>query len=362
MNIKSVAIIGTVGLPANYGGFETLADNLVKYHKLNNIKAELIIYCSSKRYSIKLKEYQNAKLKYIPISPNGYSSVFYDVLSIISAVINKYDVILLLGVSGAIILPLVRLLSSVRVITNIDGIEWKRNKWRGAARLFLRVSEMVAIYFSHEVLADNVGIKKYVQQRYGVNCKVIAYGGDHAISVQNDLINEYLIPKSFALCICRIEPENNLHIILEAFSRMDKEPLVIIGNWNNSSYGIQLREKYIIFDNIYLFDPVYELGKLKTFRERSTVYIHGHSAGGTNPSLVEAMHFGKAVLAFDCIYNRYTTKDSALYFKTADCLVNAINILDRNETGKIGLRMLEIAQEYYVWNIIAKNYFDTLIS
>jgi glycosyltransferase involved in cell wall biosynthesis len=360
MKDKNIAIIGTVGVPANYGGFETLAENLVKYHDAASLPDPLTIYCSSRSCPSKERSFLSAQLKYVPLNANGAQSIPYDIVSLFSAVWNRSDVILLLGVSGAIALPLVRLVSSARIITNIDGIEWRREKWQGLAKRFLRFSEKMAVRFSHEVIADNGAIAEYVKQAYGVDCHVIAYGGDHAVAVEGTAVDEYDLPESYAFAVCRIEPENNVHMVLEASARLKSHVLVMVGNWSNSEYGRALREQYASCDNLFLLDPIYDLGKLKTLRSRASFYVHGHSAGGTNPSLVEAMHFGKAVLAFDCDYNRSTTEGKALFFGNSEKLQQLIVSLDKTVAEKVGRDMLEVANRCYTWRIVAEQYFSLL--
>jgi glycosyltransferase involved in cell wall biosynthesis len=360
MKVKSIAILGTVGVPANYGGFETLAQNLVKYHDATSLPAPITVYCSSKSYPYRERSFLSAQLKYVPLHANGAQSILYDIVSLFSAVWNRYDVILLLGVSGAIALPLVRIFSSARVITNIDGIEWRRQKWQGWAKRFLRFSEKMAVRYSHEVIADNAAIAEYVKQAYGVGSHVIAYGGDHAMSVDATTLDEYNLPEIYAFSVCRIEPENNVHVILKAFSKLSAFPLVIVGNWNNSEYGRSLRERYASYENVHLLDPIYDLGKLKSLRIRASVYVHGHSAGGTNPSLVEGMHFSKAILAYDCNYNRSTTEDKALFFSDCEELQQLVVSLDKTVAEKVGRDMLEIANRRYTWRIVAEQYFALL--
>ena len=357
---QKIAIVGIVGVPANYGGFETLAENLVKFHDAASLNNSLTVYCSSKSYPSKESTYLSARLKYVPLNANGAQSIAYDIVSLFSAVWNRRDGILLLGVSGAIALPLVRLFSSARVITNIDGIEWRREKWQGLAKRFLRFSEKMAVRFSHEVISDNGAIADYVKRTYGVDSHVIAYGGEHAVAEEAVAVNEFALPESYAFSVCRIEPENNVHVILEAFSKLDSHHLVMVGNWNNSEYGRAVRERYSACRNLYLLDPIYDLGKLKTLRSRASFYVHGHSAGGTNPSLVEAMHFGKAVLAFDCDYNRSTTEDKALFFSDTELLQQLIMSLDKTVAENVGQDMLEIANRRYTWNIVAQQYFALL--
>ena len=356
----AIAIIGTVGVPANYGGFETLVENLVKYHDAVSLHDSLTVYCSGKSYLSKEPSFLSAHLKYIPLNANGAQSVPYDIVSLFSAVWNRNDVILLLGVSGAIALPLVRILSSARIVTNIDGIEWRRDKWQGLTKRFLRFSEKMAVRFSHEIITDNAAIADYVQQTYGVGSHEIAYGGDHAVTVEAKSASEYRLPENYSFSVCRIEPENNVHVILESFSRLKQHSLVMVGNWNNSEYGRAVRERYAIYKNIFLIDPIYDLGKLKTLRSQATLYIHGHSAGGTNPSLVEAMHFGKPMIAFDCSFNRCTTENKSYYFTTSQQLQDLICSVAVNDSMKVGRDMLELAQRRYAWTIVAKQYFSLI--
>jgi len=358
---KRVAIVGTVGLPARYGGFETLAENLVKYHASSSQPVLLTVYCSSKFYPSKEPYFLSAQLKYIRLNANGFQSVFYDFVSMLSAVFNRSDVILLLGVSGAIGLPIVRLLSSARIVTNLDGIEWRREKWNGIARFYLRFSERLAVYFSHEVISDNKAIAEYVYLAYREESHLIPYGGDHAKGVNEVAIADTSLPVDFALAVCRVEPENNVHMILESFSRLKSIPLIMIGNWNNSEYGLDLRRRFSLFSNIYMLDPIYDLGILKYLRSRASFFVHGHSAGGTNPSLVEAMHFGKAIFAYDCAYNHYTTEDKAIYFKSSEELLRMMKPLEAEKIKAVGRDMLEIAERCYTWRVVASQYFSLLV-
>ncbi|MFT5132237.1 MAG: glycosyltransferase involved in cell wall biosynthesis [Gammaproteobacteria bacterium] len=354
-----IAFLGTVGLPAHYGGFETLVDNLVNYHSRTGNSHGLTVWCSSKEENGLPANYKSADLRYIGLKANGVQSIPYDVLSLLDAIRTKHDRIVLLGVSGAMALPLLRLFSKARFVTNIDGIEWKREKWNGLARTFLRASEWAAVRFSHEVIADNQGIADHVRDAYGANCHVIAYGGDHAVAYAGQGKAPEGLPKAYALALCRIEPENNVHIILEAFSSLDT-PLVFVGNWGNSAYGQKLKAQYATGSNLYLLDPIYDPGVLYALRDRASVYVHGHSAGGTNPSLVEMMHFGVPVLAHGCNFNRYSTEDRARYFKTANELAKLVWQVTSDDATQIGNAMQEIARRRYTWDHIGEAYFALL--
>jgi glycosyltransferase involved in cell wall biosynthesis len=344
-----ISIVGTVGLPACYGGFETLVENLVE----EDCNKDITVYCSSKSYAKKISTYKGARLVYIPLKANGPQSIIYDIASLLHALFKRPDVVLILGVSGCVFLPLFRLLSKARVVTNIDGLEWRRGKWAKWPKRFLKFSEKLAVKHSDVVISDNQAIADYVQDEYGVKSTVIAYGGDHAVS--KEMISS---DDGFALALCRIEPENNVEMILEAFSQTDK-PLKFIGNWDSSEFGRSMKSKFSIFNHIDIIDPIYDIDKLSLLRSSCSFYVHGHSAGGTNPSLVEMMHFGKTIFCFDCNYNRASTEDKADFFADANVLVELMKL---QETIDNGQSMLEIAQRRYTWDIVRKQYFDVMQS
>ncbi len=348
-----ICIIGTVGIPASYGGFETLVESLVE-----DEATKFYVYCSSKHYPHKIKTYKGAKLIYIPIKANGASSILYDISSLIHALYHGHTNFLVLGVSGAIFFPVMRLFSRLRIITNIDGIEWKRQKWSGLAEIFLRFSEYLAVNFSDIVISDNESITTYVTERYGVKCETIAYGGDHAFKVEPILKNHdesFAKPKNpFALSICRIEPENNIELILDAF-RYSEIELVFIGNWHSSSYGKNLYSKFKNDRNIHLVLPIYCLNTLYFYRSSCDVYIHGHSAGGTNPSLVEMMHFSKPIIAYNCLFNKSTMENRGDYFSNAEDLLKLIKNLAKLADPK---HISEIAKRRYTWDTVRSQYLQ----
>ncbi|HIF6196440.1 TPA: DUF1972 domain-containing protein [Vibrio parahaemolyticus] len=351
MKVKTkVCIVGTVGIPACYGGFESLVENLT-LHKSENIS--YTVFCSSKSYSKKLVSHNNSKLHYIPLKANGAQSILYDILSLIKCIFLKPDVVLILGVSGCIFLPIFNLFSNAKIVTNIDGLEWKRDKWSQLVKRFLKFSEKVAVKNSDVVVTDNKAIGRYVDQEYAKSNVTIAYGGDHAIRLGSfDTSSD---TKNYALGLCRIEPENNVEMILEAFSQL-KYNLKFVGNWHSSTFGKELKEKYGNMSNIELIDPIYDLDDLYRLRKGASLYLHGHSAGGTNPSLVEMMHFNIPIFAFDCSFNRYSTDNSAHYFNGVEHLRNLVQYTPKEEMILNAERMVFIAKEYYVWSKIAKKY------
>lgn len=364
MQKKSVAIVGTTGLPAKYGGFETLAHHLVD--RLN-ATYDITVYCSSKYFADKSKRpatFKGAKLVYFPLNANGYQSIIYDIFSIIHA-LRKSDVILLLGVSGAIILPFIRFFSKKPILVNIDGQEWKRPKWNRFARAFLHFSERLAVKYADTVITDNLNIRHYVEDVYKRHdAWLIEYGADHVspVAMSDSIQTKYPFSKSpYAFKVCRIEPENNVHVILQAFAEMPEQVLVIVGLWNHGSYGMNLKEKYSVYENIHLLDPIYDQHELNSLRSNAYVYVHGHSAGGTNPSLVEAMMLGLPVVSYDVSYNKETTGYRATYFSHKDDLIKIFRSLDHRKIAMMGTTMKAIATMRYTWQRITSLYSSAIL-
>ncbi len=359
MKNTKIAIIGTVGIPAKYGGFETLAENLAYYLAED---FDLTVYCSSKAYSEKLETYKNAKLEYINMNANGIYSIFYDMLSMLKA--KDFDVILILGVSGCTFLPILKFFSKAKIIVNIDGLEWKRNKWSKFAKSFLKFSEQMAVKYADTVVVDNKVIQDYVTDSYDKEGALIAYGADHAdkITLSNEVLDQYpYLNDKYAFNVCRIEPENNIHIILEAFSKQDTLPIVIIGNWKASEYGLNLIAKYTNINHIHLLDPIYNHNILNQIRSNAYIYIHGHSAGGTNPTLTEAMYLELPIFAYDVNYNKETTNNQAMYYQNSEELQKLIAYIDEDKLNMLKKNMYKIADERYRWKTISEQYKELFI-
>lgn len=354
---KSVAIIGTVGVPANYGGFETLAEHLIE--NIGN-EYDLHVYCSGKKYpkSGRKETFKKAKLHYVPLDANGIQSIPYDTWSMLHALFYA-DVLLILGVSGAWLLPFVKIFTSKKIIISIDGIEWKRNKWNMFAKWYLFWAEGLAVKYSHIDISDNEAIQDYTAQRYGTLSRIIEYGADHTIPSNGTVMrSEYpFMAHPYAFKVCRIEPENNVHIVLKAFSEMPEYRLVMVGNWDNSEYGRNLKENYSEYLNITILNPIYDQQRLDLIRSNAFLYVHGHSAGGTNPSLVEAMYLGLPIVTFGVSYNRVTTENKALYFRTEKELKQIIQDTKLSDIQKLGETMGKIARRRYTWRLIANKYY-----
>ena len=268
------SIIGSAGVPASYGGFETLVENLLPSDQI------ALIYCSSSAYAKKLEKHKGSRLKYLPFRANGVQSIFYDSIAIFHSLVFTNYSLLILGVSGAIAIPIFKLFSHRKIVINIDGLEWHRDKWGRFAKWFLRFSEGVAVKFADIIVCDNQVLADYVKETYGENSTVIAYGGDHAVRAVFDV----RIPKKkYGLALCRIEPENNVEMILEAFSRVEEVEIFFIGNWDNSEYGRLLKKRYGQHKNIRIMDPIYDLDIC--FRYAPNVFLCSWTLGGRYQSI-----------------------------------------------------------------------------
>jgi glycosyltransferase involved in cell wall biosynthesis len=354
-----IVIIGSAGIPARYGGFETMAHHLATRF---SVEHEVHVYCSNKIYKKEERtgKYEDVILHHVPLNANGMSSIPYDLYCILHA-LTYADTFIILGVSGAMFLPFVRLFNNKQIITSVDGLEWKRNKWSKPTRWMLKFFERMAVRFSHAVIADNLAIQEYIEEEYGVEAELIEYGADHVQRVMPSPVEFVAYPflkEPYAFTVCRIEPENNIHIILDAFTELTL-PIIIVGNWNASDYGKQLRIKYSKYENIQLLHPIYQQRALDVIRSNAYLYMHGHSAGGTNPSLIEAMHLNLPVFAFDVSFNRATTENAAFYFSDAASLANLVKLTNAADIQSNRAQMLNIAMRRYNWSRIA-NKFNAL--
>lgn len=358
---KVLSIVGIVGVPGKYGGFETMVDNLLEFL---TEEYEVEVYCQAQGLEEKPAVYKNSRLRYINLKANGIQSIFYDAVSILKSYFNA-DYVLILGVSGVFLLPIIKLLGRQKYIVNIDGIEWKRDKWNKLASAFLKISEKIAVRFADLVVTDNQAIQEYVKEAYGKDSEMIAYGGDNAVYYPLDAYCGIPLPlnEEYLFTVCRIEPENNIEMILEGYAKSSsKRPYIFVGNWKNSAYGILMHKKYHEVEGLYLLDPIYEMEQINALRSNCYVYVHGHSAGGTNPSLVEAMALGLAIFAYDVSYNKLTTFHKAEYFSSSTELANSLDRIGNYDLLQMKEHMTSLSKKHYTWSEIAAQYIGALNS
>ncbi|GAB3911485.1 DUF1972 domain-containing protein [Mucilaginibacter boryungensis] len=356
-----LAIVGIRGIPNNYGGFETLTEYLVEHLAAD---MDITVYCSSADMDSKLTIYKNAHLKYLPVTSHGAKGIIYDSLSLLNA-IYTYDRVLFLGFGGGFVMPLLTQRQKKKLILNIGGLDWKRNKWSAFAQKIIKKAEQLLIENCGKIISDNVGIQEYIEATYQKCSTLIAYGGDQAVYrdiTPRALIDYPFLDKPYAFTVTRIQQDNNIDMILDAFANCDCIPLVIVGNWNNSDYGKQTKVANENKKNVILLDAIYDREKLDILRSNCTIYIHGHSAGGTNPSLAEAMYLGLPVFAYASGYNEKTTNNLAVYFNDAKELRAMVKAYQTYNIKQIGENLQAFAHENYVWKDIAEKYKQVILS
>jgi glycosyltransferase involved in cell wall biosynthesis len=356
--MKKVAIIGTNGIPSKYGGFETLVEYLVKYL---SSEYELTVFCSSITNPEMLSDYNGCKLEYVPLRANGWQSILFDIVSVFKSY-KDFDKIIVLGASGSIIMPFFKRYRS-KYIFNFGGLDWERSKWNFFTRKFLKLSESLGIKYSEHLISDNIGIQEYIQREYNRSSTLITYGGDQVFKVIPNLSDFEKYPflmNGYAFSVARIQPDNNIDLILESFDENSPFPFVLVGNWTSCTYGIETKAKFINQPNIILLDAIYDPRELNLLRSNCKVYFHGHSAGGTNPALTEAMNLGLPIFTYDCIFNKYTTNFEAEYFSSSNELSKKIQSISDKRLEEIGVKMYAIAKELYQWENIAKKYSEVI--
>jgi glycosyltransferase involved in cell wall biosynthesis len=349
-----VAVIGAAGLPAKYGGFETFV-HFLTVHLASEF--DLTVYCSGPDYRERPKTFLGARLSYLPFRANGIQSLLFDMLGILHACFFS-DVFLVLGATGGFLYPFARLVGKT-VVLNPDGLDWQRSKWGPFTRRFLRFLERSSVRQADILVCDNEGIGEYLRRVYGRESHLIEYGGDQVSKppLTEAFRHRYpFVNHPYAFSVARIQRDNNIEMILDGFSQTPEHALVFVGNWASSAFGRATKQKYGKFPNIHLLDAIYDPNILNSFRGYCDVYLHGHSAGGTNPSLVEAMCLGLPIASFDVIYNRATTEGKAFYFRNAEELASLIRTTPDTAWERQRTIMMEIGERRYRWSTIAAKY------
>ena len=350
-----LAFIGSAGIPNRYGGFESFLENCAPYFAVAT--ASTVVTCDASLYRGDFStNFFGVRRIFLKIRANGTMSVLHDLVAFFH-VFRRSTHILVLGISGGPWFPLFLLmcrLAGKKLAVNIDGVEWRRSKFNPIKQRILRVFDFLAQKFSDIVIYDNSGLAEYVLPAARKRAFEISYPGDH---VQR--LPTVTKKNSTALTVCRIEPENNLDLLIVGVLESDLKCYTIVGNWNNSQYGRTLKARYADESRLQLLDPIYEPGHLAELREACAIYLHGHSVGGTNPSLVEMLYYDCAVLCFDAVYNRATAGQGASYFKDAFSLREVINSAIAGQSGGDLTERL-ILRKKYTSNSIVHAYLKAL--
>ena len=361
-NNKKLHIIGIVGVPGNYGGFETLVDNLLDSNKLKLL--DVYVYCE-KSFFLKNHssvKYKDAHLISFNLKANGWQSILYDLVGMIYGCFTG-GTILVLGTSATFVLPILKLFfPKNKFLVNMAGLEWSRSKWNMPTRHFLKFNERMAAKYSDILITDNEGLSKHVLKDYKCTSVFIPYGGDQFLNVvpNHQVFEEYTIPESYDFAMARAQIDNNIEVILDAYIELNR-CIVFVSNWSNHEYGEKVIQKYEKYKNIFLIGPIYDVSKIKALHTKTMFYIHGHSAGGTNPVLVESMWSKLPVVAYDVTFNRYTTGNHAIYFKNSEDLKEILNLSMYNSPSVNIDKMWKKANQTYVWDKIIKSYEEIIL-
>ncbi|TXI83683.1 MAG: DUF1972 domain-containing protein [Cupriavidus sp.] len=351
MSVK-LSFIGAAGIPNRYGGFESFLEHCAPVIAAHGIKTR--VTCDARMYADDLSaDFRGVTREFISVRANGAASILHDLLAFFRVFAHSTH-ITVLGVSGGPWFPLFRLMCALtgkRLAVNIDGVEWRRTKFSTSKRRVLRTFDWLAQRFAHTVIYDSEGLREFVLQQALGRSSCIAYPGDHVRRIP-DASKE----RASCLTVCRIEPENNLELLIQGFLESTMEKYTIIGNWNHSDYARALRERYSNEPRLALLDPIYDPDKLAQARERCDVYLHGHSVGGTNPSLVEMLFYDCRILCYDVSFNRHTAQDCASYFLGSKALAALLDApaSTAHETARHQLR------ERYSAARIAAAYIEVL--
>jgi glycosyltransferase involved in cell wall biosynthesis len=316
-----LAFIGSAGIPNRYGGFEAFLEHCAPV-MAGRVRL-LIVTCDGSLYQDHAPDFKGVRREFIGVRANGAWSILHDLLAFLRVYASASHIVVL-GVSGGIWFPFFRLLCALggkKLIVNVDGVEWQRGKFSAFRKAVLWASDLFAQCFAHRIVIDNGHLHGFLFAPFRAKASCIAYPGDHVLR-----LTDVVAPQpGTALTVCRIEPENNIGLMIEGALASRLQRYTIIGNWNHSAYGRKLRGQYGGNPRLMLLDPVYNPVELARYREACSIYIHGHSVGGTNPSLVEMVFYDCALLCFDVAYHRETVSDCARYFTDAVMLNQLID-------------------------------------
>lgn len=378
--MRNVFIIGSKGIPASYGGFETFVDELISRQVSKNIK----YHVSCLGNENKEFEYNGAHCFSIKVPNIGAAkAIYYDVKSVqycMDYIIRnnlKGSIIYILACRiGPFINRYVQKLHNMdcKVYVNPDGHEWKRAKWNYIIRKYWKVSERLMVKHADLLVCDSINIENYIREdysKYNPNTTFIAYGADTQLSILKDddekLTSWYkdknIKNKNYYLVVGRFVPENNYETMIREFMQSKtKKDFVLITNVENNKFYDILKEKTGFYEDkrIKFVGTVYDKQLLKKIRENAFAYLHGHEVGGTNPSLLEALATTDLNLLLDVGFNREVGEDGALYWnKLNNDLSELINTLDEpNSYDKKGLasNAKDRINNYYGWDLIVNKY------
>lgn len=357
-----LGIIGTRGVPNAYGGFEQFAEFLSK--GIVDEHTEVYVYNSHNHpYQESTWEGVHIIHQYDPeVKMGTFGQFIYDLNCIRDSRKRDFDVLLFLGYTSSSIwfwlYP-----GKPKLFTNMDGLEWKRTKYSKPVKAFLQFAEFLGAKFGGHLISDSKGIKSYLQEQYGLDSTFIPYGAEVFDDPNEAVLQEYeLAPYNYNMLIARLEPENSIEPILEAISQSNSGKKMLVVGGTNNAFGALMREKYES-DDILFTGGIYNTNHLNNLRYFSNIYFHGHTVGGTNPSLLEAMGSQAFIIANDNPFNKAILEDEALYFSDAEDLTEILNkdLLKSDYMHWVKKNFRKV-QEQYNWPLIISHYKKVLMT
>jgi glycosyltransferase involved in cell wall biosynthesis len=357
-----IAILGTRGIPNNYGGFEQFAQFL----SIGLIERGFKVFVYSPhnhQFKENLWNGVNIIHRFDPEYRIGTTGQFiYDLNCIIDSRKRNFDLILQLGYTSSSVWSFLFKKPAI-IVTNMDGLEWKRTKYGKWTQKFLKVAEKLAVKKSDFLVSDSIGIQKFIKEKYATDSVFIPYGATVFSQPDPSFLKTYdLEPYRYNMLIARLEPENSIEMILDGVQHAeDKKKMIIVGKFN-TKYGEYLVQKYKNASNIIFLGSYYDLSGLNNLRYFSNLYFHGHTVGGTNPSLLEAMASHALVVANKNEFNLSILENDAYYFSNSNDVKLVLETVqkDENELQKINSN-LEKINTLYSWQKIIDSYYSLFV-
>jgi len=353
-----IAIIGTRGVPARYGGFETCAEELGRRFAGDGHAVD--VFCRAGYYGQKIKQYLGMNLLYLPyLRFKSLDTLSHSLVSLLCALTKGYDVLVVFNPGNGPFLILPKAFG-LRTVLNVDGLEWEREKWNRLGKSYHRWAARVAARLADILVADSVEIQRYYLEKWQRRTEYISYGAHWESSQEPSLLEQFgLAPNEYFLQITRFEPENNPLLSVQAMQRLRTEKkLVLVGGARYASaYAKRIAAQRS--DRVRLLGFIYDSGILRELRTNCLAYIHGNEVGGTNPALLQAMASGRLVIARDTVFNREVLGEAGLYFSRADQdLASRMEwiIHHQGELGPYQTKAKEIIAQKYQWEAAARSY------
>jgi glycosyltransferase involved in cell wall biosynthesis len=352
------AILGTRGIPANYGGFETFAEELSR--RLVERGHDVTVYCRSHHVNRKLTEYRGVRLTVLPTIRHKYlDTVVHTFLSAVHAATRRFDAVLICNAANSVFIPILTWTGTPTSV-NVDGLERKRKKWNWLGRTYYRLSERASVWFATEIITDARAIQEYYNAEYGRRSEMIAYGAEIERVENNEAVTKYgLQTDRYFLYVSRLEPENNAAMVIEAFKNVTTDlKLAIVGDAPYASDYKKALRKLAEGDERIVFTGFVFGSDYKALQQNAYAYVHATEVGGTHPALIEAMGYGNLVLCLSTKENREVLNDAGIFFENAEELSA---LLQQAADGSVDVdgyrrRAVERASANYSWESVTDDY------